>query len=137
MKKFYFTYGTSTIFPYQNGWTEVYAENMAQATAFFRVRHPDKSYGTINCASLYTEEQFERYGFRKKGNFDGFCHEVIGCFEPSSVKIKRCCFCGAELLSFSEQNNAAPLKDAVCCSTCNATIVVPYRIYLMTLFATD
>ena len=82
MEKFYFTYGQSESFPFQDGWTEVYAENMGQAQALFRAVHPDKIPGILNCSFTYTEKQFEKGDIYKKGhNYGKACHEVIGRFE--------------------------------------------------------
>lgn len=83
MPKFYFTYGSDEKFPFQNGWTEVHAENMGQAESFFRAAHPDKTPGILNCSWVYTQEKFEETDCFKKGNFGAGCHEVIGCFNPS------------------------------------------------------
>ena len=37
-----------------------------------------------------------------------------------------CCICGKECEGFG--NNAAPVKDGVCCDECNASVVIPKRI---------
>lgn len=89
MPKFYFTYGSSETFPYQDGWTEVYAENMGQAQALFRAVHPDNKPGIINCSWIYTEEKFREGNIFKDGhNFGQGCHEVIGCFNsPKNILI--------------------------------------------------
>ena len=47
----------------------------------------------------------------------------------SSNKI--CCLCGAKIKDFYDENNPCPLveePDAVCCSICNETRVLPTRI---------
>jgi len=59
MANFYFTYGTSSQFPFRRGWTRVEAENLDQAIEAFRAIHPDRNPGLINCAFYYTEEQFK------------------------------------------------------------------------------
>ena len=85
MPKFYFTYGSDERFPFQNGWTEVHAENMRQAETLFRAVHPDRAPGTLNCSWVYDEKKFEKTDCFKKGNFGARCHEVIGCFASSDA----------------------------------------------------
>lgn len=190
MQKYYFTYGSSENFPYQNGWTEVYAENMKQAESLFKAIHPDKIPGIINCAWVYTQKDFESFNYFKSGNFGVRCHEIIGAFDspenildcyPKAIRKlsddpmraavslseyvgamdfaeiigliskeenvqrkkealrrfknegskERCCFCGKPLPKITDRNNAAPVKDGVCCEKCNAAIVIPARIYLL------
>ena len=77
MPKYYFTYGTSNNYPYQNGWTEVVAMNERDAIAKFRSVHPDRSDGIINCSWIYTEEKFKQTLMFTKGNLGAKCHEVI------------------------------------------------------------
>lgn len=55
--KYYFTYGTDGQ-PFVGGWTEVEAPNVNLACAAFRLAHPDKEPGILNCSSAYTEENF-------------------------------------------------------------------------------
>lgn len=52
--KYYFTYGTDGQ-PFVGGWTEVEAPNVNLACAAFRLAHPDKEPGILNCSSAYTE----------------------------------------------------------------------------------
>jgi len=75
--KFYFTYGTEGQ-PFYGGWTEVVAPNMDIAVAVFRMYHPDKIEGIINCSTIYTEEEFNKTRMAgPDGNFHRFCHEII------------------------------------------------------------
>ncbi|MBQ8624297.1 MAG: hypothetical protein IJ424_08035 [Oscillospiraceae bacterium] len=76
LKEFYFTYGTHGQ-PYSGGWTVVLAGNLKQAVAVFRIIHPDKDEGLINCADFYSEEKFKETEMYKQGNFGAFCHERI------------------------------------------------------------
>ena len=46
----------------------------------------------------------------------------------SNNKIKKCCLCGKEIEGYG--NNPSPLKGDICCDECNATILVPLRLYL-------
>lgn len=86
MKKFYFSYGVLG-HPYNGGWTEIVAENKAKAIDMFRERHPDKRPGLINCADIYTEEEFARSEMREKGNFGAFCQEYISEFGIKTVEM--------------------------------------------------
>ena len=74
--RFYFTYGSDGQ-PFVGGWTEVEAEDIHAACAAFRVYHPDKNEGLLNCSSVYAEEQFERTEMFSSGNFGRRCHEII------------------------------------------------------------
>lgn len=77
METFYFTYGTDGQ-PFAGGWTEVEAPNCKAAVAAFRMFHPDKTEGLVNCSSIYSEDVFlstEMAG--PKGNFGKRCHERI------------------------------------------------------------
>lgn len=75
--KFYFTYGTGA-HPYFGGWTEIVADDVQTACRLFRAVHPDKIDGIMNCASVYSEEQFKRTVMAgPEGNFHHFCHEKI------------------------------------------------------------
>lgn len=78
-KSFYFTYGTSDCFPYRGGWTEVIAPDRETAVYLFRIYHPDHTPGTVNCAGIYTREQFESTGMHlpSNGNFGHNGREVI------------------------------------------------------------
>lgn len=75
--KFYFTYGTDGQ-PFYGGWTEVVAPNMDIAVAVFRMYHPDKIEGIVNCSTIYTEEEFKKIRMAgPDGNFHRFCQEII------------------------------------------------------------
>lgn len=78
MERFYFTYGTSG-YPFYGGWTVVEADSMEIACSLFRAHHTDKISGLLNCADIYTEEQFLKTEMSKTGNFGEFCHEMICC----------------------------------------------------------
>lgn len=49
------------------------------ACAAFRVYHPDKTEGLLNCCTVYTEKNFEKTSMyqRPDGNFGYRCHETI------------------------------------------------------------
>ena len=93
MAKFYFTYGTSRQYDYQGGWTEVEAPDMGAACAAFRVYHPDKSKGIMNCGFVYTEELFKATKMYTEGNFGAQCHERITLLRECSkgrVVLRNC-----------------------------------------------
>lgn len=77
MPRFYFTYGTSGQ-PFVGGWSIVVAPDKHAACQIFRLIHPDKTPGILNCSSVYDEEQFAKTKMAgPEGNFGFRCHEVI------------------------------------------------------------
>ena len=74
---FYFTYGLSSGMPFRKGWTEVQAKTRREAVALFRLIHPDRYDGIVNCSDIYDEETFKQTSMYKKGNFGVCCHEYI------------------------------------------------------------
>lgn len=76
MGKFYFTYGISDQ-AYFGGWTEIEAPNMSLACGVFRMYHPDKTEGLLNCSSVYDEQTFRKSDMFTTGNFGFRCHEKI------------------------------------------------------------
>ena len=74
--RFYFTYGTGGQ-PFTGGWTEVEAPTRAAACMAFRAYHPDRIEGIVNCASIYSEEQFRQTEMYRIGNFGCRCQETI------------------------------------------------------------
>lgn len=75
MAKFYFTYGSSGQ-PFVGGWTEVEAPDRHMACEAFRIFHPNKTEGLLNCCSVYSQEEFLGTGM-VSGNFGACCHEYI------------------------------------------------------------
>ena len=57
--RYFFTFGSSDKFPFNNGYLIVKAENIRQAVSLFRVYFPDKTDGVINCSDYYTETDWE------------------------------------------------------------------------------
>lgn len=74
---FYFTYGKSEQFPFKGGWTTVLADNRRDAIKKFRIRHPDKTEGLINCSDIYTKGEFRLTSMLQTGNLGEYEHEVI------------------------------------------------------------
>lgn len=58
--KCYFTFGTSNTFPYQEAYLIVLAQDINEATYKFRQKYSDNTPGIINCAFVYTEEQWDK-----------------------------------------------------------------------------
>lgn len=56
MKKWYFTFGSSPTFPYQDTYVIVHAETENAAIEKFRERFPDVRKNIVNCAFWYSEE---------------------------------------------------------------------------------
>lgn len=74
---FYFTYARDGQMPFRNGWTEVVAPDRATAIAIFRIVHPDRTPDTVNCASIYTEAEFQATPMAKYGNYGARCVETL------------------------------------------------------------
>lgn len=79
MAKFYFTYGESPAFPFQNGWTEVIAEDRKWAVLAFEKFHPKRPGSTyVNCALIYSEREWWKTQMAAMGeNFGHGCHDRI------------------------------------------------------------
>ena len=82
--KFYFTYGSNAYgvngrFPFQGGWTEIEAPSKAMACAAFRVYHPDRDPDNpcLNCADVYSEDEFNNTLMSFQVNYKDRCHERI------------------------------------------------------------
>lgn len=76
MNKFYYTYGTEGQ-PFVGGWSTVIAPDLTTANILFRMAHPDKEQGFLNCASVYDEAHFKETEMYKTGNFDAKEREII------------------------------------------------------------
>ncbi len=75
---YYFTYGTDKRYPYQLGWTRVVAPSYEAAIAAFKAYHPNRDGSNlINCASIYTENQFNATSLPFEGNGGIYEHEYI------------------------------------------------------------
>ncbi len=69
MENFYFTYGTSSDFPFFCGWTTIKAESREMAAEAFRKVHPNpKDPSTLNCAFMYSEEEFRNSSMGRKNS---------------------------------------------------------------------
>jgi len=76
MQDFYFTYGLEGQ-PFKGGWTIVEAPDRESAVKVFRIFHPDRYEGIVNCADIYTEEQFQRTSMALTDNYGERLQETI------------------------------------------------------------
>lgn len=62
-EKFYFTFGSSTKFPYQNTYLIVVARNELNAREGFRMKYPDRDPNKpcLNYSGIYNEETWNKY----------------------------------------------------------------------------
>lgn len=77
--RFYYTYGSDANFPFYGGWTTIIAENIDTAEKLFRKLHPDRQNSkALNCAGVYSEDEFKRTNMYKNNNNLGYAeHECI------------------------------------------------------------
>ena len=77
-QSFIYTFGSSDSFPHHGGWVEVQAQDRATADEIFRSRYPDRTPGTLNCASIYTQEEFQSIWDKYyKGTDWDVCHQIL------------------------------------------------------------
>ena len=89
---YYFTYGTDKQYPFILGWTRVSAPSYEAAVAAFKAFHPNRNgSGCINCADIYTEQQFNATSLPFEGNGGVFEHEYIRMTRlPKERKHEQC-----------------------------------------------
>ena len=59
MNKYYFTFGTDPMYPFCNGYIIIHAPSGRSAREIFKAYFPNRpGSSAINCAFVYTEEQF-------------------------------------------------------------------------------
>lgn len=75
-KPWRYTYGFDSCYPFSCGWTEVWAISESEANAKFREIHPDVHEGMLNCAFVYSDEEFPKT-MLKKGNLGAKTREVL------------------------------------------------------------
>lgn len=76
MHNYYYSFGSSPEFPYQNGWVEVHADSWDEADEKFRTRFPDKHKGILNCAFFYDEDTWTEMDPEHTWP-NNKCHEII------------------------------------------------------------
>ena len=67
-QNFYFTFGSSKHYPYQNGYIIVIAESLKIAIAKFREKYPDVNENSLNCSDYYTQKQWNRVALGRGRN---------------------------------------------------------------------
>ena len=78
MNNYYFTFGCDPIFPFEGGWAKVKANTKEEAIEKFDSHYPRINKNIINCAFIYTEEQFKRTRmYEKQDNGGRSCHKII------------------------------------------------------------
>ena len=75
MNTYYFTFGSSELYPYRYGWVEIQAPNERTARDVYRLYYPDKVGGFLNCAFVYGSE-FEKTAMYR-GEYGDKCHARI------------------------------------------------------------
>ena len=58
MERYYFTFGNSEQFPYQNTYLVVISSDRMDALQAFREKHPDVNEGTFNFSSQFSEDKW-------------------------------------------------------------------------------
>ena len=77
IKKWFFTFGTYLGFPFQRGWVEIEAPTREQAVQVFRAYWPDRTPGTVNCAFIYSEDEFKETRMYKGEYPEEHCHAKV------------------------------------------------------------
>jgi len=76
---FYFTFGNSGKQVFEGGWVRIKALTFGEAVEKFKARYGERAMrdNFVNCASMYTEEEFKQTGMAEKGNLGGFEQDYI------------------------------------------------------------
>lgn len=78
LHRYYFTFGESECYPFKGGWIEICAPNITTAQAVFKALYPcTPDRDCLNCADIYTAEQFAKTKIREEGNLGARCHREI------------------------------------------------------------
>ena len=89
MPRYYFTYGMSKTMPFQNGWTVIEANDRVDACTIFRTIHTNPiNDRLLNCATSYSEEEFNATTMSKNGNLGAFEHEYVRKTDDGLVWLK-------------------------------------------------
>lgn len=76
MNKYFYTFGSDSDFPYQNGWIEIHAESWTKAHEKFRNRFPDRHPNCLNCSFFYDEKHW--YEMDPEHTWRGYhCYAII------------------------------------------------------------
>ena len=76
---FYFTFGSSELYPFQGGWLEITAPNKREAIRVFRKHFPNREGSNCyNAADCYDSDTFKNHtDMLETGNLGAFCHARI------------------------------------------------------------
>ena len=76
-KRLYFTYGTSDKMPFKGGWSIAEGKSYEECLALYKVAHPQEDPTCVNCAFIYTEDEFKETSMYKDGNMGHKTWEII------------------------------------------------------------
>lgn len=79
MRTFIFTFGSDGQI-YEGGWIKVHAKDLDQAEKKFVAYYGKQARnenGLLRYAFAYTEQEFEKTGMAKGGNYGAFCRDEI------------------------------------------------------------
>lgn len=76
---FYFTFGSSELYPFQGGWVEITAPNRREALRVFKKHFPNREGSNCyNAADCYDSDTFMNHtDMFETGNLGAFCHARI------------------------------------------------------------
>lgn len=77
MPRWFFTFGSDPLYPFQGGWVEIEAPTLTQAIKVFQAYWPDRTPGLVNCAFMYSEEDFSETDMYKGKFPNEYCHVRI------------------------------------------------------------
>lgn len=78
--KYYFTFGSSKEFPFQNGYITVEGLSHRDIIRTFRASYPDRTDNVLNCADYYTEAQWDKFAgayYKDDAPFEELKSELI------------------------------------------------------------
>lgn len=76
---YYFTFGSDEVYPFQNGWIVITAEDEMQARMIFKALYPGETPDSLlRFAFVYDEESWKKTSMYKNGENLGYgCHRHI------------------------------------------------------------
>ena len=78
LEKFYFTFGSSEIYPFQGGWVTIYAKDKREAIKAFMSKYPNRpGSDCFNASDCYQEEEFKSIELFNSGNLGKFNHKTF------------------------------------------------------------
>jgi len=77
MNEYYFTFGTSELFPFKKGYIIVVADNENRAIKIFNAHYLPVHDDVVNCSFIYSEEEFIKTNmFEDYPDWD-ICHRIL------------------------------------------------------------